>query len=66
MNCQEYQDDIAFQFVKVPYSISKELEDNQDNLEKDSYALELTDAYYRDYKSTKEYYKSIGIDIEIF
>lgn len=66
LNCQEYQDDIAFQFVKVPYSISKELEDNQDNLEKDSYALELTDAYYRDYKSTKEYYKSIGIDIEIF
>ena len=38
---KEYNSDISFQFVKVPYDIEKELEDEKLNIEKESYHFEL-------------------------
>jgi len=61
---QEYSSDIAFQFIKVPYDMKKELKDENLNLEKDNYRFELKEGKYRDMKKINDYFRTLGIDID--
>lgn len=59
----EYNSDISFQFVKVPYDIDKELENEEINLEKEDYRYELKEGMYRDMTKIQNNFKNIGIDV---
>ena len=61
---KEYNSEISFQFVRVPYDIEKELEDEYKNIEKENYRCELTKGRYRDMTKVNEGYKKLGIDIK--
>lgn len=61
---QEYNSDIAFQFIKVPYNIEKELKDENLNIEKDNYRFELKEGKYRDMKKINDYFRKLGIDVD--
>ena len=59
---KEYTSDISYQFIKVPYDINKELEDEHLNLEKDNYRYELTEGKYRDMSKVNAGFQKLGID----
>ena len=61
---REYNSDISFQFVKVPYDIDKELEDEYLNIEKDNYRYELKDGMYRDMTKINDNFRRLGIDVD--
>ena len=61
---RDYTSDISFQFIKVPYDIDKELEDEELNQEKDSYRYELKEGRYRDMAKVNENFKKLGIDVD--
>lgn len=61
---QEYTSDISFAFVKVPYNIDKELEDESLNIEQDNYRFELKEGRYRDMTRINENFRRLGIDVE--
>ena len=61
---KEYTSDISFQFIKVPYDIEKELKDENLNLEKENYRLELEKGMYRDMTKINENFRKLGIDVE--
>ena len=60
---KEYTSDISFQFIRVPYNIDKELEDEYLNIEKDNYKEEITKGMYRDMTKVNENFKRLGIDV---
>lgn len=60
---KEYSSNISFQFIKVPYNIAKELEDEILNIEKDDYRFELKEGRYREMNKLNEYFKKLGIDV---
>ena len=55
-----YGDDINFQFVRVPYDISKELQDLSSNLEPESYSYEIEKGMYRDMSKIEQGFKDRG------
>lgn len=61
---REYGDSISFNFVKVPYDFNKELEENVDNIEKESYEYEIKHGMYRDMNKINEGYIKRGIDVD--
>ena len=61
---KEYNSEIAFQFIKVPYDIDKELEDEYLNIEKDNYRFELKDGMYRDMAKINDNFRRLGIDVD--
>lgn len=61
---KEYNSEIAFQFIKVPYNINKELEDEHLNIEKENYRFELKEGKYRDMTKINENFRELGIKIE--
>lgn len=61
---KEYSSDISFQFIKVPYDIDRELEDENLNIEKENYRFELKQGMYRDITKINENFKKIGIDVD--
>ena len=61
---KEYNSEISFQFVKVPYDIEKELKDENLNIEKENYSYELKEGKYRDMTKINENFKKLGIDVE--
>lgn len=61
---KQYSSDIAFQFIKVPYNIDKELEEENINIEKENYRFELKEGMYRDMTRINENFISLGIDVE--
>ena len=63
---KQYNSDISFQFIKVPYDIDKELEDEEINIEKDNYRYELKQGKYRDMTKVNNNFKKIGIDANKF
>lgn len=63
---KQYNSDISFQFIKVPYDIDKELEDEEINIEKDNYRYELKQGKYRDMTKVNNNFKKIGIDADKF
>ena len=63
-NSKEYNSDVAFQFVKVPYDIERELKGENLNIESDNYRFELKEGKYRDMSRINENFKRLGIDVE--
>lgn len=61
---KNYNSDISFQFVRVPYDIDKELEDEKENIEKENYQYELKKGMYRNMTKVNENFKKLGIDVE--
>lgn len=60
----QYTSDISFTFVKVPYNIDKELQDEKLNIEKENYRFELKEGRYRNMNKIKENYIRLGIDLD--
>lgn len=54
---------VLFEFIRVPYNIKKELERIDDNLEKDSYRLELEQGIYRDMNKIKQQFQEQGVKL---
>ncbi|MBP3255820.1 MAG: metallophosphoesterase family protein [Clostridia bacterium] len=61
---KEYTSEIAFQFIRVPYDLDKELEDEDLNIEKSNYHYELKEGRYRDLTKVNENFKRLGIDVD--
>ena len=61
---KEYSSEISFQFIKVPYDIDRELEDEMLNIEKENYRFELKQGMYRDMIKVNENFKKLGIDVD--
>ena len=61
---RKYTTDISFQFIKVPYNIEKELEDEDLNIEKENYRYELKNGISSDKKRINDRFKKLGIDVE--
>lgn len=61
---REYSSYISFQFIKVPYNIDRELEDENLNIEKENYRFELKKGMYRDMTKINENFKKLGIDVD--
>ena len=61
---KEYSSDISFQFIKVPYDIDRELEDEKLNIERENYRFELKKGMYRDMTKINENFKKLGIDVD--
>ena len=47
---KEYDGTLSFQFIRVPYDITKELNSKKENIERDAYVIELQEGKYRDTK----------------
>ena len=60
---KEYSSDISFQFIKVPYDIYSELQDEELNIERENYRFELKKGMYRDMTKINENFKKLGIDV---
>ena len=60
---KDYTSEVSFQFIKVPYNIDKELEDEHLNIEKENYRFELKQGKYRDMNKINNNFKRIGIDV---
>ena len=50
---REYSSYISFQFIKVPYDIDRELEDEKLNIERENYMTKIN-----------ENFKKLGIDVD--
>ena len=61
---KEYSSDISFQFIKVPYDIDSELQDEELNIERENYRFELKKGMYRDMTKINENFKKLGIDVD--
>ena len=61
---KEYSSDISFQFIKVPYDIDKELQDENLNIEKENYRFEIKHGTYRDMTKINENFRKLGIDVD--
>jgi len=61
---KEYNSDISFQFIKVPYDINKELEDEHLNIEKENYHYELQEGKYRDMTKINDNFRRLGVDVD--
>ena len=62
LNSKTFDEEISFELVSVPYNIDKELSENIDNIEFESYKEELTNGKYRDMSKIYESFKFRGID----
>lgn len=62
---REYTSDVSFQFIKVPYNIDKELEDEYLNIEKENYRSELKEGKYRDMTKITNNFKKMGINTDL-
>ena len=63
---KEYNSEISFQFVKVPYDIKKELEDESKNIEQENYRFEIQEGKYRNMTKVNDNFKRLGIDPDQF
>ena len=61
---KEYEDEISFDFVRVPYDIKEELKDLDKNIEKESYQYELENGMYRSMDKINENFRKLGIDTD--
>lgn len=61
---KEHNSEISYQFVRVPYNIDKELEDEELNIEKENYRYELKEGMYRNMDKINENFRRLGIDVD--
>lgn len=62
LHSKDYNQELSFEFVNLPYNIEKELESNQENLEKEDYKLEIRRGRYRDMNKIYKSFALRGID----
>ena len=62
LNSNNINEPISYELVNVPYDIDKELSDNDDNIEFDSYLEELKYGKYRDMSKVYDSFDERGID----
>ena len=61
---KDYTSEISFQFIRVPYNIEKELQDENINIEKENYTFEIKEGKYRDMTRINENFKRLEIDVD--
>jgi len=61
---KEYNSEISYKFIKVPYDIEKELQDEEINVEKEVYRFELKQGRYRDMTKINNSFRELGIDVD--
>ncbi len=61
---KEYNSEMSFQFIKVPYNIEEELKNESKNIEKEYYRCELTQGMYRNMTAVNNNFKELGINID--
>ena len=64
LDSKDINDVFSFELVSIPYDIEKELEDCQDNIELDSYSIELRKGIYRDMGKIYDSFTARGINKE--
>lgn len=57
----KYQKPLSYEFIRVPYDIKKELNNDIYNIEKNEYINELQNGVYRNMKKIEDYHKKLGI-----
>lgn len=65
-NSKTYDSSLSYQFIKVPYDMEKELNNEKNNIEKEDYILELKEGKYRDMSILKGALKKRHIDVDKF
>ncbi|MNV97927.1 hypothetical protein D3C71_1931140 [compost metagenome] len=60
---KNYDSEISYQFIKVPYNIDKELENEEINIEKINYRYELKEGKYRDIDKANKNFEKLGVEI---
>lgn len=58
---KEYDSNLSFSFVRIPYDIDEELNNDVDNIEKEEYISEVRHGKYRDMKKIDKYFKDRNI-----
>lgn len=61
-NSKNIDEEISYEFINVPYDIEKELKDNDDNIELESYTEEIRKGKYRDMEKIYNSLYIRGID----
>lgn len=61
-NSTNIDNKISYELVSIPYDIDKELNNNYDNIEFDSYQEEIRNGKYRDMKKIYDSFKARGIN----
>ena len=61
-NSKEFSNTLSFELINVPYDIEKELDSNTNNIEKESYEVEIKDGKYRDMEKIYRSFDLRGID----
>lgn len=59
---KQYNSEISYQFVRVPYNIEKELEDENLNIEKENYRFEILEGKYRNMEKVNTNFRKLGIN----
>jgi protein phosphatase len=62
LDSRDFNDSISYELVNVSYDIDKELADNADNIEFESYSGELRNGKYRDMSTIYNSFEARGID----
>ena len=65
LESKEYDNNISFQFIRLPYDIDKELASKKENIEKEAYIAELKNGKYRDMSRLIKSFKKRNINIEL-
>lgn len=63
MNSKLYNGSLSYQFIRIPYSIEKELNSNKENPEKEGYKTELIEGRPRDKERIIASFKERNIDV---
>lgn len=64
LDSKNIEDTFSYELVSVSYDIEKEINDNKDNIDFDSYSSELRNGIYRDMNKVYYYLSSKGINKE--
>lgn len=62
LNSKNINEEISYEFINIPYDIEKELKDNDDNIELESYTEEIRKGRYRDMSKVYKGFEIRGID----
>ncbi len=62
LDSKDIYEPFSFELVSIPYDIDKEIENSKDNIELDSYSIELKSGKYRDMSKIYNSFKDRGID----
>ena len=62
LNSDNINQQISFELISIPYNIDKELKNNKDNIELESYEEEMRNGWYRDMEKIYKSFEIRGID----